>query len=81
MAIFDGNKMSKEELKEVAGGYIVDAGAMWKMRWYVVDDKGNRVDLFHDRWDAENRCRELGLSTEQISYEQWERLKKTGSIN
>ena len=80
MAIFDGNKLSEEELKEVQGGYLLDRGPTMLMRWYVIDNEGNRVDLFHDKWDAEQRCRELGLSTDLITSEQWDRLQKTGKI-
>ena len=74
MAIFDGNKLTSEELKEVIGGYIYtpDAGG-----YFVINDKtGDPMGEFTLlKGKAIAQAEYYGQSTEMITYDQLFELK------
>ena len=77
MAIFDGNKMSKEELEAVNGGY-----RHWVRYegWEMIDDKtGEKIgDCYYDSWNAEDVARDLGISVYAITDAELADLRKKG---
>ena len=78
MALFDKSKLTEEELKEAGGGYIFRPDSTYE----VIDDKTGDVirgGLTYDQ--AVSYCKNCGVDTRQLSWNQLEQLRETGSID
>ena len=75
--------LSDEQVEGAAGGYLYYAGDEYGVfnRWEVIDDKGDVVERFSLPTDAAIYARRNNLSYQEITWEQLERLRKTGSID
>lgn len=78
--------LGDENLDEVAGGYIFNAqqlnsfgspGYYWP--WEVIDSKGNVVVSSDTREGAVYSAEKRGLSTTELTWEQLQKLRETGS--
>ena len=88
MAIFENaKKLENEELKDVNGGYIYDTGEVFigngtfLLSLEVIDDKtGEVIQEARSYSEANSICKEKGLSTKEIDWDQLSSLRKTGHI-
>ena len=72
--------LTKEELSEANGGYIVDRG-FWSRYWIVSDYTGNVIDTAFFKVDANAVCETRTISNYVISeekYNDWMDRKKKG---
>ena len=77
MALFDKSKLTEEELKDAAGGYIFQPGSGYE----VIDDKtGDVIKGGLTYAQAVSYCNDIGVDTRQLSWNQLEQLRETGSI-
>lgn len=70
------------QVEGVAGGYLYYAGANNSFfdRWEVIDDKGDVVSR-HAYYDhAKSYADYLGINSQEITWEELQRLRETGSI-
>ena len=75
----EGIELPDEMLDDVAGGYLYRNHD--DLRWEVIDDKtGDVRGSFYFKSNAEDNAKELGQSKKEISWDQLDRLRKTGSI-
>ena len=78
------NVLSDEQLEGVSGGYIFDASVLTPngsdlYPWEILDWNGNVVDRCASYVWAENLALERGYSCEELTWEQVQRLRETGS--
>ena len=74
-----------EKLDEIAGGYIFDSSVLspssYSWPWEVLNDKGCVVARLISKEDAEKVAKAFGLTTQELDWEQVQKLRETGSIN
>ena len=69
MAIINkGEALTRQELNEVTGGYIVRKYSGFNMFEVIHDETGEEMGTFNDRESAEEYARWKGMSTRQISW-------------
>lgn len=77
-------ELDDEVLDSIAGGYVYhdpgDAAAHRKESFYVVDDAGQIVMRLNDLAAAKHWAGNLRTSQKVITAEQFDRLRRTGSI-
>ena len=75
--------LNDEQVEGAAGGYLYFAGDEYGVfnRWEVIDDKGDVVTRFSQKSDASIYAWNHNLSYQEITWEQLEKLRKTGSID
>lgn len=74
--------LDDEQVEGAAGGYLYydEDETCFGDRWKVIDGKGGVV-CSHAFWDDAIDCaRERGLSDKEITLEELQRLRETGSI-
>lgn len=73
--------LDDEQVEGVAGGYVYySAESSFSDQWQVIDDKG-AVICSHAFWEDAERCaRDRGFSDREITWEELQRLRETGSI-
>lgn len=74
--------LDDEQVEGTAGGYIYFAGSQdgFHTRWEAIDDKGNVIGRFGFVRDVIDFAESHGCNSFEITQEQLERLRKTGSI-
>ena len=76
-------RLSKEDLDKVAGGYIFNASEFYEVTepfpWEILDSKGNVIDRWDTKHAAEWMAEWYGESTVELTWEQVQRLRETGS--
>ena len=77
------HEISYEGLGEISGGYIYNSNyeSAWfgDWPWEVLDKKGNVVARMATREYAKKAAKEFGYSTKELSWDQVQRLRETGS--
>ena len=78
MALFDKSKLSEEELKEAAGGYIFETDDGYE----VIDDHTGEVLNSGLKYiQAVVYCNDFGIGTRELNWQQLNKLRETGSID
>ena len=75
-------KLTDQELQEVSGGYIYDNGEDYEPeneRYFILDNSGNIIRRYGGKPSALLYCQHNEINRRFLTYEQWQRLKKTGS--
>ena len=74
-----------EGLDDIAGGYIFNASELNngydREPWEVLNKKGTVIARLTTRERAERVAKDFGLSKTELSWEQVQRLRETGSID
>ena len=78
MAIFDQSKLTEEELKDAAGGYLFET----RQGYEVIDDEtGDVITSGLTYGQAVSYCLNWDVGTRELSWPQLNKLRQTGSID
>ena len=76
-------ELTNEQLEGVSGGYIFDAEVLTSGNasdpWEILDNNGDVVDSWDTKEMAEWVAKTNGLSTVELTWEQVQKLRKTGN--